>query len=121
MDPQTLAAVAVAAIVSSLTRAATESAVAAGGKVWAWLKGKLTGSEAETAAAIEAAPGKASAKPKIEALLQDTLEGRPDLLKELEALLRDSGVSSAVTQTAIGNTGTTTQIAGDGNKITYRR
>jgi hypothetical protein len=117
MDPEKLIQAAASRAVEALSGAATGQALALGGKVWGWLRGKLTGDAAQRAAAVEAAPGKASAKPMIAALLHDLLEEKPELAKELLALLGgEAGVQAVQTATVTGG-GTVTQIAGSGNTI----
>ena len=125
MDTEKLVAAAVAAVVGTLTKQTTESVVAAGGKVWAWIKGKVDGTEdASTVTAVEADPQKASARAKITALLQDLLHDNPAAAKELADLLGGEAGVQAITQSASvsGNENTTNQIAGTGNtvNITHR-
>jgi hypothetical protein len=125
MDTEKLVAAAVAAVVGTLTKQTTESVVAAGGKVWAWIKGKVDGTEdASTVTAVEADPRKASARTKVTALLQDLLHDNPAAAKELADLLGGEAGVQAITQSASvsGNENTTNQIAGSGNtvNITHR-
>lgn len=122
MDTDKLIQAAVAAIVGALTKAAAEPALAAGGKAWAWLKGRLAGADAATAASVEAAPDKPSAPDKVTALLKDVLHGDPAAVEELRRLLDASGGLPAITQTAnfTGNRNIVNQVAGSGNIITNR-
>ena len=62
MDPEKLVEEAVKATVGALVKEAAGPAVAAGKRVLAWLKTKLTGEKAAAVAAVEAEPTKASAK-----------------------------------------------------------
>jgi hypothetical protein len=123
MDTEKLVAAAVAAVVGTLTKAAAEPLVAAGGKVWAWIKGKVSGRDAETVAAVEAEPQKPSAKTKVTALLQDLLHDNPAAAKELADLLGGEASIQAITQIAnvTGHGNVTTQIGGTGNTTTVRQ
>lgn len=119
MDIEKLVAAAVAAVVGALTKAAAEPLVAAGGKAWTWLKGKVPGAEAATIAAIEADPAKPSARNRIAALLQDVLHENPAAAKELAELLGGEAGVQIINQTATvtGDGNITSQIAGSGNAI----
>src|SRR5688500_16042912 len=85
MIPEALVAEAVKAAVGALTKEAVGPALAAGGRVWTWLKGKLTGAEAQAAvAAVEAEPAKGSARLRLSAALTELLETKPELAAELD-------------------------------------
>jgi hypothetical protein len=119
MDEKLIEA-AVAAVAGALVKAAAEPALSAGRKVWDWLKGRLSGGDAEAAKAIEAAPDRPSAPDKIRGLLKDVLYGDPAAGEALRALLTEAGVLPAVTQTATvtGDHGRVVQIGGSGNQVT---
>ncbi len=107
------------AAVGALTKAAVEPALAAGRKVWDWLRGRVAGDDARTVAAIEADPAKPSAPTKITALLQDLLHDNPDAIAQLRALLEGAGGLQAINQTAniTGDNNKVAQVAGTGNKV----
>ena len=119
MIPEALIAEAVKAAVGSLVKEAVPAAVQAGGTVWAWIKRTLAGKPEGAAAitAVEADPAKASAAKKLDAALTEALEEKPELAKELETVLAESGWRQIVTQTATvtGDNNTTVQTAGHGN------
>ena len=119
MEMEKLIGAAAAAVVGALTKAAAEPALAAGQKVWAWLKGKVSGEDARTAAAVEADPAKPSAATKVTALLQDLLHGNPAAAEELRRLLDGAGGVQAIAQTAnvTGNSNVVGQLAGTGNTM----
>jgi len=119
MDTDKLIQAAAGAAIGALTKAAAEPALAAGRKVWDWLKGRLTGAGAATAAAVEADPAKPSAPDKVTALLKDALHGNATAAEELRRLLDAHGGVQAITQTANfqGNQNVVAQIAGSGNTV----
>ncbi len=124
MIPEALVAEAVKAAIGALTKEAVGPALAAGGRVWAWVKGKLTGTEAQASVtAVEADPTKASARHKLFGALLELLEVHPGLANELDQALRESGYREAVAQTATvtGNQNTTAQMAGQGNTLNIGR
>ncbi len=121
LDPDKLAQAAAAVAVGALATAAAAPVVAAGKAVWGWLRGKLSGTDAAIADAVEAAPDKPSAATKLTGVLQDLLHDRPDLAAELRELLERHGApAGAVVQTATttGHGNQTAQVAGQGNKVT---
>lgn len=122
MDTDKLIAAAVTAVVGTLTKSAAEPILAAGGKAWSWLKEKLTGNAAATAAEVEADPSKPSARSKLTGLLQDLLHDDPAAVKELTALLGGEGGVQTITQTAnvTGNNSIVQQLAGSGNTANAR-
>jgi hypothetical protein len=119
MDPSRLVEVGGAAVVGALTKAAAEPALTAGVNVWAWLKGKLSSSDAEFAASVEADPGKPSAITKVQALLLDVLHDDNGAADELQSLLGGNVGAFAVAQTIniSGVRNNVTQISGSGNII----
>jgi hypothetical protein len=106
------------AAIGALTKVAAEPALTAGRKVWDWLKGKLSGDDQKTAAAVEAEPTKPSASTKVTALLQDLLHGNIAAVDELRRLLDAQGGIQAITQTAsfTGDSNKVAQVAGNNNK-----
>jgi hypothetical protein len=124
MVVEALVAEAVKAAIGALTKEAVGPALAAGGRVWSWLKTKLTGTEAAaTVAAVEAEPARASVQHKLSGAILELLETQPTLAAGLEQELRESGYREAVTQTAnvAGNQNTTAQTAGQGNTVNIGR
>jgi hypothetical protein len=118
MDTEKLIAAAAAAAVGAFAKNAAEGVAAAGSKVWAWIKGKASGTDAATVAAIEAAPEKPSTPDKIVGLLKDLLHDNPAATKELLALLGgEAGVHAIQTATVTGNNNAVNQIVGSGNTI----
>jgi len=119
MDSETLIDAAATAVVGALTKAAAEPALAAGRKVWDWVKGKAAGTDAATVAAVEADPAKPSARSRVAALLQDALHGNAQAAAELQTLLDQAGGVQAITQTANvhGDNNRVAQVAGSGNKV----
>ena len=118
MEEKLIEAAASAAI-GALTKAAAEPALSAGRKVWDWLKGKLAGDDARTAAAVEDEPSKPSAATKVTAMLQDVLDDNPQAVEELRHLLDAQGGVQTISQTAnfTGNNNKVAQTAGNNNKI----
>jgi len=118
MDIAKLVEAAASGAVEALSGVAIGPALALGGKVWSWLRDKLSGDAAQRAAAVEAAPGKASAKLTVAALLHDLLEEKPELAKELLALLGgEAGVHAIQTANVAGNNNVVNQLVGSGNAI----
>ena len=107
----------------ALTKAAAEPALAAGRRVWAWLKQKLGGKDTATVAEVEADPARRSAPTKVTALLQDLLEADPALVEELRRILDEGGGVQAITQTTNvqDDDNTTVQTVGSGNSVTVGR
>ena len=123
IDTNELTNAAAGAVIGALTQAAAEPALAAGRRVWDWLKQKLGGQHTATVAEVEAEPSKRSAPTKITAMLQDLLEANPSLAGELCRILEERGGVQAIAQTANvhGGSNTTVQTAGSGNAVTIGR
>ncbi len=113
-----LIALAADAALKEATKFAVQGAVAVGKSVFGWIKSKVSGTNAVIVAEIAAAPEKASAPVKLQAVLTDLLEEQPGLKEELAALLKELGVGET-SQTAMvkGNNNQTVQIVGSGNSI----
>jgi hypothetical protein len=118
-----LVAEAVKAAVGSLVKEAVPAAVAAGRRVWDWLKGKLVGREDAVVAAVEANPAAVSAQRKLEGAVLELLEKEPGLQAELERVLRESGYREAVVQRADvkGDNNVVNQVAGNANVVSNFR
>ncbi len=123
MSTDELIKAAVGAAIGALTKVAAEPALAAGRRVWDWLKRKRSGEDAATVAEVEADPSKRSAPTKVTAMLQDLLEADPALAGELRRILDEGGGVQAITRTANvqGNSNTTVQTAGSGNAVNIGR
>jgi hypothetical protein len=124
MVAEVLVAEAVKAAIGALTKEATGSTLAAGGRILAWLKSKLAGTGAQAViAAAEAEPSKISVQLKLSGVLAELLETQTELVAELDHLLTDSGYRDIATQTAnvSGNQNTIAQTSGQGNRIIVGR
>jgi hypothetical protein len=124
MVTEALVAEAVKAAIGALTKEAVGPALAAGGRVWTWVKSKLAGTEVQAiVAVVEAKPAAASVPHKLSGAVRELLETQPELSSELEQVLRESGYREAVVQTAnvTGNQNTTAQTAGQGNMVNIGR
>lgn len=124
MDTEKLIAAAATAAVGAFAKSAAEGVGATGRKVWGWIKGRVSGADAATVAAVEAAPEKPSTPDKIIGLLKDLLHENPAAAKDLLALLGGEAGIHAITQHATTSGGSVvSQVAGSGNevKITHRR
>lgn len=121
MTQDDLIRAAATAAIGALTKSAAEPLLATGQKVWTWLKGKLTGTDASLAEAVEAEPAKPSTPERITALLKDLLYDNPTGIEELKKLLGGDAQVQAINQTATvtGNKNQVFQVAGDGNMITH--
>lgn len=87
MDTDKLIAAAAAAAVGAFAKSAAEGVGATGRAVWGWIKGKVSGTDAATVEAVEAAPERPSTPDRIVGLLKDLLHENPAAAKELLALL----------------------------------
>ena len=123
MDSDGLTKAAAAAAIGALTKAAAEPALAAGRRVWDWLKQKRGGEGGAVVAEVEADPSKRSAPAKVTAMLQDLLDAEPALAGELRRILDEGGGVQAITQSANvqGDNNTTAQAAGTGNTVSIGR
>ena len=123
MDTDELIKAAAGAAIGALTKAAAEPALAAGRRVWDWLKQNLGSKDQATVAEVEADLSKRSAPAKVTALLQDLLDADPALASELRRIFEEGGGVQAITQAADvqGNNNTTVQTAGSGNTVTAGR
>ena len=119
METDKMIDTAVGAVIGALTRAAAEPALAAGGRIWAWLKQEISGDDANAAAAIEADAARPSAPTKVKALLQNLLHAQPALAQELDRMLAEAGGRDAITQSANvhGNRNIVAQTAGTNNRV----
>jgi hypothetical protein len=120
MDSSDLVKAAVVAAIGTLTKAAVEPALGTGRRVWDWLKAKLTGLDAQVAAAVEAKPDEPGADDQVSALLKKLLKARPEALDELRELLGGAEGAARIVQTANirGHGNATAQTAGTGNSVT---
>ena len=122
MDMEKLAAEAAVAAVKELVKAGIEGGVAAGGKLWTWLRGKAPAGDASTITAIEAHPNKPSTETKVKSLLLDVLDGNPELQEELNEMLKEIKANATVSQSQniSGKDNKAAQVAGDYNKINIK-
>jgi hypothetical protein len=120
MDSSDLVKAAVVAAIGTLTKAAVEPALGTGRRVWDWLKAKLTGLDAQVAAAVEAKPEQSGADDQVSALLKKLLKARPEALDELRELLGGADGAARIVQTTnvLGHGNATAQTAGTGNTVT---
>jgi hypothetical protein len=117
-DTTDLITLAVAAALKEAATLAVKGAVAGGKPIFGWIKSKLSGTNAALADEVAAAPEKASAPAKLQAVLTDLLEEQPGLKEELAALLKGLGVEGpSQTATIKGDNNQTVQIVGSGNSI----
>lgn len=122
METEKLVAEFALAAVKELGKSAAVGGLAAGGKLWAWIKGKAPGADTTAIAAVEAAPDKSSAPDRVSAMLKDLLADQPQLASEMARLLREHGGGvTTQTATAAGPGNVTAQIAGSGNTIKIQR
>jgi hypothetical protein len=100
MIPEALVTEAVKAVIGALTKEAVGPALAAGSRVWGWLKENLSRTDAQSMiSAVEAEPAKTSVRLKLSGALAELLEEQPELAAELERELQESGYRQAVAQT----------------------
>jgi hypothetical protein len=120
MDSSDLVKAAVVAAIGTLTKAAVEPALGTGRRVWDWLKAKLTGLDAQVAAAVEAKPEQSGADDQVSALLKKLLNEKPDALDQLRELLGGADGAARILQTTnvLGHGNATAQTAGTGNTVT---
>lgn len=116
--PTDLIALATDAALKEATKFAVQGAVAGGKTVFGWIKSKLSGPNAALADDVAAAPEKASAPAKLQAVLTDLLEEQPHLKEELAALLKELGIGGpSQTAKVKGNNNQVVQIVGTSNSI----
>ncbi|MGA2408789.1 MAG: hypothetical protein ABSG46_00145 [Candidatus Binataceae bacterium] len=128
MDPATIAASTVAALLPYLAAAAKktaekagEAAYEGGAKLLAFLKGKLTGeNERKALARVESNPENADRQAALRVELEDLVERDAGFGGELETLLKALPKTEA-TQSAnvLGDNNTVTQAAGQNIHINY--
>jgi hypothetical protein len=118
MDNDKLIAAAATAAVGAFAKSAAEGVMATGRKVWDWIKAKVSGPDAATVAAVEAAPEKPSTPDKIVGLLKDLLHENPAAAKELRELLGgEAGVQTIMQTATASGSSVVNQIVGSGNRI----
>ena len=98
---------------------AGEASVEAAGKVFGWLRAKLSGRAREALDDLEKSPDDADNQADLRKQLAKAMEADPSLVDELRALLPDDAQDGgSMTQTVSGPGAKASQVRGSGNTTT---